>query len=285
MDVANAIAAAREMILPAIEQRQQQLSVDIPAVALPVNGDPQRLAQVFGNLLNNASKYTRLGGAIAISVVVHDASIAVTISDDGIGIPPDQLQGIFELFVQVDASREHSQGGLGIGLTLVKRLVEMHGGSVSAYSEGSGRGSRFVVELPRVMQAGQQESIAPVREAGRGRRVVVIDDNRDAADMLALTVGMLGHEARTVYDPLLALDVIRSFEPDIAFVDIGMPRLDGLALAAMIREQVGSTIALVALTGWGQAADRERSKAAGFDFHCVKPIDLAQVEELCRERV
>jgi len=285
MDVANAIAAAREMILPAIEQRQQQLSVDIPAVALPVNGDPQRLAQVFGNLLNNASTYPRLGGAIAISVVVHDASVAVTISDDGIGIPPDQLQGIFELFVQVDASREHSQGGLGIGLTLVKRLVEMHGGSVSAYSEGSGRGSRFVVELPRVVQAGQQESIAPVREAGRGRRVVVIDDNRDAADMLALTVGMLGHEARTVYDPLLALDVIRSFEPDIAFVDIGMPRLDGLALATMIREQVGSTIALVALTGWGQAADRERSKAAGFDFHCVKPIDLAQVEELCRERV
>ena len=285
MDVATAVAAAREMILPAIEQRQQRLTLHIPSVPLPVNGDPQRLAQVFGNLLNNASKYTRLGGSIDISVTTVGANVTVAVSDDGIGIAADQLQGIFELFVQVDASREHSQGGLGIGLTLVKRLVEMHGGSVSAQSEGAGHGSRFVVELPRVVQASPQVPVAPVRHAARGRRVAVIDDNRDAADMLALSVGMLGHEARTVYDPLLALDVIRSFEPDIAFVDIGMPRLDGLALAAMIREQVGAAITLVALTGWGQPADRERSKAAGFDFHCVKPIDLAQVEELCRERV
>ncbi|WP_395681205.1 response regulator [Dokdonella sp.] len=281
VDLATILAAAREMISPAIEQRQQTLELDIAATAIDVHGDPQRLIQVFGNLLNNASKYTRPGGTIGLSSVAMDDRVIVSVSDNGIGICPTELDSVFDLFVQVDASREHAQGGLGIGLTLVKRLVEMHGGSVTAHSEGLGHGSRFVVELPRTLVAPAGTSIAEGPSVSVRRHVAVIDDNRDAADMLALTVRMLGHDVRTVYDPLLALDVIDAFAPDIAFVDIGMPKLDGLELARMIRARHGSHIRLVALTGWGQPADRARSSDAGFDFHFVKPIDLEQVERLC----
>jgi signal transduction histidine kinase len=281
VDVATTLAAAREMILPAIEQRQQTLDLDIPSTPLDVDGDPQRLAQVFGNLLNNASKYTPPGGAISLSATIAGDRVVVSVSDDGIGIPANELQGVFDLFVQVDASREHAQGGLGIGLTLVKRLVEMHGGTVAAFSEGAGLGSRFVVELPGAAKARGDSPPVEARVASKSRRVAIIDDNRDAADMLALTVRMLGHDTRTVYDPLLALDALEAFAPDIAFVDIGMPKLDGLELARRIRARHGRRIQLVALTGWGQPADRARSEEAGFDFHFVKPIDLEQVERLC----
>jgi signal transduction histidine kinase len=281
VDVATILSAAREMILPAIELRQQKLELDIQPIPLEVEGDPQRLAQVFGNLLNNASKYTPPGGSIVLSAALVDERVVVSVSDDGIGIPAEDLQGVFELFVQVDASREHAQGGLGIGLTLVKRLVEMHGGSVIACSAGPGQGSRFVVELPATSKRRDDSPPVAAPVASSSRRVAIIDDNRDAADMLALTVGMLGHEAKAVYDPLLALDVIDGFAPHIAFVDIGMPKLDGLELARMIRARHGPRIRLVALTGWGQPTDRARSGEAGFDFHFVKPIDLEQVERLC----
>jgi signal transduction histidine kinase len=281
VDVATILSAAREMILPAIELRQQKLELDIQPIPLEVEGDPQRLAQVFGNLLNNASKYTPPGGSIVLSAALVDERVVVSVSDDGIGIPAEDLQGVFELFVQVDASREHAQGGLGIGLTLVKRLVEMHGGSVTACSAGPGQGSRFVVELPATSKRRDDSPPVAAPVASSSRRVAIIDDNRDAADMLALTVGMLGHEAKAVYDPLLALDVIDGFAPHIAFVDIGMPKLDGLELARMIRARHGPRIRLVALTGWGQPTDRARSGEAGFDFHFVKPIDLEQVERLC----
>jgi signal transduction histidine kinase len=281
VDVATALAAAREMILPAIELRQQKLALDIQADPLEVDGDPQRLAQVFGNLLNNASKYTLPGGSIGLSAALIEDRVVVSVSDDGIGIPADELQGVFDLFVQVDASREHAQGGLGIGLTLVKRLVEMHGGTVAAFSAGPGLGSRFVVELPGTSKALDDSPPVVARFEAKSRRVAIIDDNRDAADMLALTVRMLGHDARAVYDPLLALDAIDAFMPHIAFVDIGMPKLDGLELARMIRARHGRRVRLVALTGWGQPADRARSGEAGFDFHFVKPIDLEQVERLC----
>ena len=281
VDIATTLAAAREMIQPAIDERAQALHLDIQAAPLNVDGDPQRLAQVFGNLLNNASKYTPPGGSIGLSAVLDGNRVVVSVSDDGIGIPADELHGVFDLFVQVDASREHAQGGLGIGLTLVKRLVEMHGGTVAAFSGGTGLGSRFVVELPLASKARDGAPVVPARIASKSRRVAVIDDNRDAADMLALTVGILGHDARTVYDSLLALDVIEAFAPDIAFIDIGMPKLDGLELARMIRARHGRRVRLVALTGWGQPADRARSGDAGFDFHFVKPIDLEQVERLC----
>jgi CheY-like chemotaxis protein len=239
---------------------------------------------VVGNLLNNASKYTPPGGTITLAARGDGACVRVEVTDDGIGIAAADLCNVFDLFVQVGDAREHAQGGLGIGLTLVKRLVEMHGGVVTAHSEGRGRGARFTIELPCVAaDAGVASAPQDARAPGAARRVVIVDDNHDAADMLALTLQMLGHEARAVYDPLLAVDVIAAFAPQVAFVDLGMPRLGGVELAGMIRERFGASIRLVALTGWGQPADRERTRQAGFDFHFVKPIDLAQVQKLCSD--
>jgi len=282
VEVGAVLAAARDMIAPSIEQRRQVLTLDPPPEPLYVHGDPHRLTQVVGNLLNNASKYTPPGGSIGLAARRDGERALVAVVDDGIGLAAEDLRNVFDLFVQVDSAREHAQGGLGIGLTLVKRLVEMHGGSVVAESEGRGRGARFTVGLPALAEQPQTaEPQAAVPSPGAPRRVVVIDDNRDAADMLALTLQMLGHETRSVYDPLLALDVITGFAPHVAFIDLGMPRLGGIELAGMIRARFGGAIRLVALTGWGQPADRERTREAGFDFHFVKPIDLAQVEKLC----
>jgi signal transduction histidine kinase len=284
VEIGAVLAAARDMILPSIEQRGQALTLQPPPLPVHVDGDPQRLTQVIGNLLNNASKYTPPGGTIALGARGEGERVRVTVTDDGIGIAAEDLRNVFDLFVQVDAAREHAQGGLGIGLTLVKRLVEMHGGTVSVESEGRGRGARFTVELPCAMEPSLAAlSAGEAGVAGASRRIIVVDDNRDAADMLALTLQMLGHETRAVYDPLLALDAIAAFGPHLAFVDLGMPRLGGLELAGMIRERFGRSIRLVALTGWGQPADRERTREAGFDFHFVKPIELGQVEKLCAD--
>jgi signal transduction histidine kinase len=282
VEIGAVLAAARDMIAPSIEQRRQALTLEPPPEPLYVHGDPHRLTQVVGNLLNNASKYTPPGGSIGLAAHRDGERALVAVVDDGIGLAAEDLRNVFDLFVQADSAREHAQGGLGIGLTLVKRLVEMHGGSVVAESAGKGRGARFTVSLPALAE--QLQPVEPPAEAtspGTPRRVVVIDDNRDAADMLALTLQMLGHDTRSVYDPLLALDVIAGFAPHLAFVDLGMPRLGGIELAGMIRARFGGSIRLVALTGWGQPADRERTREAGFDFHFVKPIDLAQVEKLC----
>ncbi|HEY6943070.1 response regulator [Dokdonella sp.] len=282
VEIGAILSATRDMALPSIEQRNQTLALEPPIAPVHVHGDPQRLIQVVGNLLNNASKYTPPGGTIALAARSDGERVRVSVTDDGIGISAEDLRNVFDLFVQVDAAREHAQGGLGIGLTLVKRLVEMHGGTVAAESDGRGRGSRFTIELPCAVDASpaQQASVAP-GVSGARIRVVIVDDNRDAADMLALTLQMLGHETKVVYDPLLALDAIAAFGPRVAFVDLGMPRLGGIELAGMIRERFGASIRLVALTGWGQPADRERTREAGFDFHFVKPIDLAEVEKLC----
>jgi signal transduction histidine kinase len=291
MSLATALSAAVEMTLPHTQVRSQRLSVDLPNEQIDIDGDPQRLAQVFGNLLSNACKYTDRGGSIELAARVEGDRVMVTVSDDGIGIPADRLDGIFDLFVQVDTSLERMQGGLGIGLTLVKRLVEMHEGSVAVESRGAGQGSRFVVRLPLANGASDSRVGTDAngvreqrpRESTAHRRVLVVDDNRDAADMLAMSLDMLGHRVHALYDPLLALDAVASFEPEIAFLDVGMPKLNGLELAGMIRATAaGSSIVLVALTGWGQDDDRRRSRDAGFDYHIVKPIGLDEIERICR---
>ncbi|HVH36335.1 MAG TPA: response regulator [Tahibacter sp.] len=289
------LSTAIETTLPHIQAMRHMLSVDVPETALRVDGDPQRLTQVFGNLLNNASKYTLPGGRIALSACVDGSEALVRISDSGVGIPPERVDDVFDLFVQVDTSLERAQGGLGIGLTLVRRLVQMHGGSVRALSEGLGRGSCFEIRLPLSATmtsaspvpgttAAAEIPVAPTPPAGR--RILIVDDNRDAANMLAQLLGMSGHEVRAVYDPELALQTLVEFAPDLAFLDVGMPKLNGLELASMIRaDPHGAHVVLVALTGWGQEDDRRRSRAAGFDHHLVKPADPAEIERICREAV
>lgn len=290
------LSTAVETTLPHLQTMRHELSVDVPATAILVDGDPQRLNQVFGNLLNNASKYTLPGGRISLSAQLHGQEVVVCISDTGIGIPPERLDEVFDLFVQIDTSLERSQGGLGIGLTLVRRLVQMHGGSIRASSEGKNRGSCFEVRLPLAARGAARiaestapadaAAAAPVNAAPASRRILIVDDNRDAANTLAQLLGMSGYIVRAVYDPELALDALLDFTPDLAFLDVGMPKLNGLELAAMIRAHArGNDVVLIALTGWGQEDDRRRSRAAGFDYHLVKPADPFEIERICREAV
>lgn len=292
-ELGRLLATAVEMTVPHIQAMGHRLLLDLPPHDIVVDGDPQRLTQAFGNLLNNACKYTQPGGSVTLSVALQDQEVVVCVRDSGIGIPPARLDEIFELFVQVDTSLERAQGGLGIGLTLVRRLIQMHGGSVKASSGGDSQGSCFEVRLPLASQIVPAAPLAPaavvtdepvaMAQPG-GRRVLIVDDNRDAANTLALLLGMSGHDVRTVYDPELALDTLLAFKPDIAFLDVGMPKLNGLELAAMIRaDSRGDAVVLVALTGWGQEDDRRRSREAGFDVHLVKPADPFEIERICRE--
>ncbi|UXI66526.1 response regulator [Tahibacter amnicola] len=285
IDLTTTLTAAVEMVVPQMDAMNHQLSVEVPDSPIYVDGDAQRLAQVFGNLLSNACKYTDTGGAITLRTGIENGVVVVTVCDNGIGIPAEKLDGIFDLFVQVDTSLERSQGGLGIGLTLVKRLVEMHGGVVAARSGGAGQGSQFEVRLPLAEVPSATVVNVPamqLRIEVPQRRVLVVDDNRDAADTLALSLNLLGHDTRTIYDPLLAMDALAEFGPDLAFLDVGMPKLNGLELAGMVRAAPnGDGIVLVALTGWGQDEDRRRSRLAGFDFHLVKPVDLTDIEQIC----
>jgi CheY-like chemotaxis protein len=239
---------------------------------------------VFANLLNNAAKYTGRGGRISVVADLREDAAVVRVQDTGIGIPAEQLRRIFEMFVQVDRSLERAQGGLGIGLTLVKRLVEMHGGTVQAFSGGEGRGSEFVVRLPVVnMRQAEPRAPADVEPAVSlaRRKVLVVDDNEDSAKSLSLMLELLGHEIRTAHDGLEALDIGETFRPDVVLLDLGMPRLNGYAAAGRIREREwGRSALLVALTGWGQDEDRRRTRQAGFDEHLVKPADLSALTRL-----
>jgi signal transduction histidine kinase len=284
---------AIETIRPMLDEAGQRLDLTLPAAPQYIHADPERLAQVFSNLLSNASKYSEDATVIGLSAGCVDGKVLVTITDRGIGIAPEQLDRIFELFVQADTSLERSRGGLGIGLTLVRQLVDMHGGRVFARSGGIGAGSTFVVELP-LQQASADDAaevpVAPPAAAAQvftdaPRRILVVDDNRDAADTLALSLQMLGHEVRTFYDPARALELAQGYAPDLIFMDVGMPGMNGYDLAAHLRRQAWSEDTLmVALTGWGQDEDRRRSSAAGFDHHLVKPAEFSEIEQMCRLR-
>ena len=281
--LAAVVNSAVEASRPLVERMGQQLTVTLPQQALMVDADLTRLAQVFLNLLNNAAKYSDPGGHIQLNVEGHGSEVIVTVKDTGIGIAADQLPRIFEMFTQVDRSLELSRGGLGIGLTLAHRLVELHGGRVEAMSEGLGKGSAFVVCLPLLVEASKpQESGAAVEHALRSSfRILVVDDNQDAADSLAEMLKLMGNDTRTAYDGQAGVDVAGEFQPDVILLDIGMPKLNGYDACRRIREQTGGqSVVLIAVTGWGQEDDRRRSQAAGFDHHMVKPVDPRAMMEL-----
>lgn len=275
---------AAELSKPLLTAGRHELVLDMPPVPCTVHGDVVRLTQVFANLLNNAAKFTPPGGRIVVVLRSNAPTVRVEVSDSGVGIPPDRLDSVFDMFVQISGTSRAAQGGLGIGLTLVRSLVELHGGRVMARSPGVNRGTTMTVELPlaRAVEAQPPSTARPATpQAGQGHRILVVDDNRDAADSLAELLGLLGASASVAYGGEEALAAMRANPPTIAFVDIGMPMLDGYELAGHVRAE--STLAdtvLVALTGWGQATDRERIMAAGFDHHLIKPADVQQLSAL-----
>ena len=279
------IDSAVETARPLIEQAGHELIVAVPDEPTVVDGDTTRLAQVVSNLLTNSAKYTHRGGHIRLTVERANGAVAVSVTDDGIGIPPAMLGRVFEMFTQVDRTLEKTTGGLGIGLSLVKGLVEMHGGTIEARSEGEGRGSEFVVRLPVATSgAGEPDrtdgEAVGVEPSGR-RRILVVDDNVDSADSLAQLLELLGNEVRTANDGAAGIGAARTFRPDVVLMDIGMPKMNGYEACRHIRGQAwGREMVLVALTGWGQEDDRRKSSDAGFDSHLVKPVDAAALMKL-----
>jgi PAS domain S-box-containing protein len=284
VELAKVIQQAVETSRPLIEAGGHDLTIDVPPQPVYVDADVTRLAQVFANLLNNAAKFTDRGGRITLAVGRQGGDVVVSVKDTGVGIPTHLLPKVFELFMQVDRRPEKSQGGLGVGLSLVKRLVEMHGGSVEARSGGHGMGSEFVVRLPVVLALagpGPGEGAGAGAAATARRRILVVDDNRDAAVSLAMMLRVMGNETQTAHDGLEALDVAAAFRPDVILLDIGMPRLNGRDAARRIRRAAwGKHVVLAAVTGWGQEEDRRQSREAGFDLHLVKPVDPAALEKL-----
>lgn len=256
------------------------IELHLPPHEVPLEADPERLSQVFANLVSNAIKYSDSAGTIRIDTEGDGPDVLVHVRDAGIGLTPEQIAGIFEPFAQVDTSIERARGGLGIGLTLVKRLVEMHGGRVEARSEGLGTGATFTVRLPMGTPTVAADLPPSPIPAALPRRVLVIDDNCDSADTLALMLEMLGHEAQRIYDPRAAQQAVDSFAPDVVFLDIGMPGVSGYDVARQLRESPrGRELVLVAVTGWGQPEDRRRTAEAGFDHHLVKP---PEIDGICR---
>jgi PAS domain S-box-containing protein len=287
VELAHVIRRAVEMSRPLIDAAQHTLEVDLPPAPMYLDADPVRLAQVFANLLNNAARYTDRGGHIGVRAYRDDADVVVCVKDTGMGIPADALPKIFDMFAQVDETRERSRRGLGIGLTLVSRLVELHGGSVAAFSEGPGRGTEMTVRLP--MAATMAATRSPAQEPlpvarPMTHRVLVADDNRDAAESMGMLLRLMGNEVRTVYDGLEAVEEAAAFRPDVIVLDIGMPKLNGYDAARRIREQRWSEgTMLVALTGWGQEEDRRKASEAGFHRHFRKPLDPAELQRLISE--
>jgi PAS domain S-box-containing protein len=287
VELATVVAQALETARPAIDAKGHELAVSLPAEPIWLDADLTRLAQVVSNLLNNAAKYTEKGGRIRLSAERTGAEVVLRIQDSGIGIEREMLPRIFDLFVQAERSLARAQGGMGVGLALVRKLVEMHGGGVAAFSEGLDHGSQFVVRLPISVRARQSEEAGSgQREArpastSRRLRILVVDDNRDAAESFAMLLRLDGHDVRVVHDGPAALQLAADYRPDIAFLDIGMPGMDGYELCRRLRALPAfARVVLVALTGWGQEEDRQRSSEAGFDRHLVKPVELQSLRRL-----
>ncbi len=284
---ADVVGSAVETAQPAIEAAGHALTVALPPGPIHLDADLTRLAQVFGNLLLNSARYTEAGGHIGLTATRQGGQIVVTVQDDGLGIPAAALASIFDIFSQVDRSMERGSGGLGIGLALVKGLVELHGGTVEAASPGAGKGSTFTVRLPVLGdRAGAPEIPAPDEKRGAEprHRILLVDDHRDAADSMAMMLELKGNEVRTAHDGLEALAAAQAFLPQVVLMDIGLPELNGYEATRRIREQPwGRDMAIIALTGWGQAIDRAKSSAAGCDGHLVKPVNLGDLEKLLAE--
>jgi CheY-like chemotaxis protein len=294
LDLGKVVAEAVEQARPLIDARRHRLVVHVPDEPVVIQGDHKRLVQVVSNVLNNAAKYTRDGGNIALELAVQGNAAVITITDDGVGMSSDLVKRAFDLFAQAQRSSDRSQGGLGLGLALVKSLVELHRGTISARSAGLGCGSTFTIRLPRVVHAlppgppGQPDT-PPLPCGATGRRVMIVDDNIDAAHMLGKFLETLGHAVHVEHDAVTALAALAAgatAAPDVFLLDIGLPDIDGYELARRLRALPGSRSAiLVAVTGYGGPQDRERTAAAGFDYHFVKPVDLGALSSLLAEAV
>jgi two-component system, chemotaxis family, CheB/CheR fusion protein len=289
VELTSIVNDAVEAVRPLCAEMDHELTVTLAPQRTYVNADPLRLVQALSNLLSNACKFTDRGGRIRVILDRKGTEAVIRVQDTGVGIAAEQLSRIFEMFAQVDASLERARGGLGIGLTLVRYLVEAHEGTVEAHSDGVGQGSEFIVRLPVVPRPTPFVSPDPVgtKDAGMLRgRILVVDDNRDATETLAKVLELGGHEVHTAHDGLEAVDVAAKLQPDAVLLDIGLPKLNGYDAARRIREQPGGKdVFLVALTGWGQPEDRRRAQDAGFDAHLVKPVDHAHIAKLLRDRV
>jgi signal transduction histidine kinase/CheY-like chemotaxis protein len=280
IELTTVVESAVEESRPIIDAAKHRLTILLPLERIFLDGDPTRLSQVFSNLLTNAAKYTDSGGEICLSAERQGGEIVVSVRDTGIGIDARHLSGIFDMFSQVEPALSRSQGGLGIGLSLVKKLVELHGGTIVAHSDGPGRGSEFRVRL-RVLDVAAQPAPSPA-DAGcekpprsPKRRLLVVDDNVDAATSLSFLLGRLGHDVSTAYDGLEAVQAAAAFRSDIVLLDIGLPKMNGYEAAREIRRQPGgNNVILIALTGWGHEEDKRRAVEAGFDHHITKPVDV-----------
>ncbi|MDB6164422.1 MAG: domain S-box protein [Xanthomonadaceae bacterium] len=278
VDLASVLRNAVETSRPQVEQSGQTLSMTLPHTPLHVHADAVRLAQVVTNLLNNAARYGKPGGNIALRLWHEDGEAAIAVRDDGIGIPPEKLQEVFELFTQLDRHSSNAHGGLGIGLSLVRSLVQMHGGSVAAMSDGPGLGSEFVVKLPlrTACDVESQQGGTHIAESLANLRVLVADDNRDAADSMGEWLSQMGAETCVTHGGRAALSALHDLVPDVVLLDLGMPDIDGFEVARQLRADPRfDATRVIALTGWGQAVDRERTAASGFDGHLTKPADIA----------
>ena len=282
VELSTVVQQAIEVSRPLIDSAEHDLHVSLPDEPIYLDADPARLAQVFGNLLNNSCRYTQPGGTISLEARQSDGEVVVTVKDDGAGIPDDKLASIFDMFTQVDRSPERSQGGLGIGLTLVKRLVEMHGGSVEAKSAGEGQGSEFVVRLPVLVETGVPVARPIAEEQPTAeRRILIVDDNRDSADSLAMLLEITGNKTFMAHDGLEAIAAVEKHRPEVVLLDIGLPQLSGHDVCRRVREKSwGKNIVVIALTGWGQDEDRRKSAEAGFDGHLVKPVNYDELLQL-----
>jgi PAS domain S-box-containing protein len=281
IDLGEVLDAAVETSMPLIEGARHQLDVRLPAAPLTLHADFTRITQVISNLLNNAAKYTPRGGAIVLAAERDGDDALIAVSDNGIGIPPDALEDVFKMFTQVSQHAQHIPGGLGIGLSLVRSLVELHGGTISAASAGTGQGSVFTVRLPLAQPQAEAPAAAPAADnaTSRSLRVLVVDDNRDAAETLGALIGMMGHEVAVANDGHQALRMMTAMLPQVVFLDIGMPGMSGYEVAQAARRDARlDATRLVALTGWGGEADRARTREAGFDEHLTKPATVAAIE-------
>ena len=284
LDLVVVVHDAVEMSRPLIDTERHDLRLDLPARPLLLNGDAARLTQVVANLLNNAAKYQAAGGTITVRVARDADSAVITVTDGGMGIAPDMLDQVFELFTQGERAPDRAQGGLGIGLSLVRKLAEMHGGQVSASSKGPGHGSEFVVRLP--CPSASAEAV-PSRDAAgtmptpfAPRRILVVDDNHDAAETLATLLRLHGHDVLVAHEGETALELAAAHDPAVLLLDIGLPGMDGYEVCRRIRERGNAAVRIIAMSGYGQDRDRQRSKEAGFDTHTVKPVELGELMRL-----
>jgi signal transduction histidine kinase/ActR/RegA family two-component response regulator len=282
VELAEVLRSAAETSRPLIEASGQEFQVALPETPLFLDGDLARLSQVISNLLNNSAKYTERGGRIELAAERHLGEAVITVRDTGAGIPGDMLPRIFDVFTRVHRQPDHPMG-LGIGLTLVKRLVEMHGGTIEARSPGPGQGSEFIIRLPLVLEASAalRQPASAMPGGMPAQRILIVDDNVDAAASLGLLLRLTGNEIRTAHDGLEALRVAEEFRPEVVVLDIGLPRMDGYEVASRLRGSPwGREMVLIAATGWGKEADRHRSRESGFNHHLVKPVDPAAMMQL-----